>query len=180
MTTMETYRYSALDERGDKVTGTEKATSSARHTSPCSNAACSRSTQGAQEHSEVRDHEEDGLAQRGHALLTSAQRLHRGRIPIMQSLDVIAEETTDKLLKSVLLDMIVQLQAGETFATAAASHPEAFPRYYVAVLESAELTGTLDKVLHELAEYLAAGHRCTVAGHFRRLIYPGVVAAWRW
>ena len=48
----------------------------------------------------------------------------------------------------------MQLREGETFAAAAAAHPEAFPRYYVAVLESAELTGTLDKVLNELAEYM--------------------------
>ena len=75
-------------------------------------------------------------------------------IPIMEALEVISEETTDKLLKRVLLDMIDQVQAGETFAAAAATHPEAFPRYYVAVLESAELTGTLDTVLQELAEYL--------------------------
>ena len=48
-------------------------------------------------------------------------------IPIMEALEVISEETTDKLLKKVLLDMVVQIQAGETFAAAAASHPEAFP-----------------------------------------------------
>ncbi len=52
----------------------------------------------------------------------------------MEALEVIAEETTDKLLKKVLLDMVMELQAGDTFASAAASHPEAFPRYYVAVL----------------------------------------------
>ena len=52
-------------------------------------------------------------------------------IPIMEALELIAEETTDKLLKKVLLDMVIELQAGDTFASAAASHPEAFPRYYV-------------------------------------------------
>ena len=95
-------------------------------------------------------------------------------VPIMEALDIISEETTDKLLKKVLLDMIVQLQAGDTFATAAASHPEAFPRYYVAVLESAELTGTLDKVLDELAEYLQRDidARSQVIS---ALIYPAVV-----
>ena len=96
-------------------------------------------------------------------------------IPIMEALEVISEETTDKLLKKVLLDMIDQLQAGDTFASAAASHPEAFPRYYVAVLESAELTGTLDKVLQELAEYLERDidARSQVIS---ALIYPAVVA----
>jgi len=71
----------------------------------------------------------------------------------MEALELIAEETTDKLLKKVLLDMVLELQSGDTFASAATAHPEAFPRYYVAVLESAELTGTLDIVLLELAQY---------------------------
>ena len=33
MSTLESYRYSALDESGKKVSGTEKATSAARRTS---------------------------------------------------------------------------------------------------------------------------------------------------
>ena len=93
----------------------------------------------------------------------------------MEALEVISEETSDKLLKRVLLDMTVQLREGETFAASAAAHPEAFPRYYIAVLESAELTGTLDKVLNELAEYMEreveARSQLTSA-----LIYPAVVA----
>ena len=87
---------------------------------------------------------------------------------------MIAEETQDKILKRVLLDMVVELREGDTFARAA-SHPEAFPRYYVAVLESAELTGTLDKVLLEFADYMETGDR----GPFpitSALIYPAVVA----
>ena len=96
-------------------------------------------------------------------------------IPIMEALEVIAEETTDKLLKRVLLDMVGELQAGDTFASAAASHPEAFPRYYVAVLESAELTGTLDTVLLELAQYLETDIEARSAVT-SALIYPAVVA----
>ena len=93
----------------------------------------------------------------------------------MEALEVIAEETTDKLLKKVLLDMVMELQAGDTFASAAASHPEAFPRYYVAVLESAELTGTLDTVLLELAQYLETDIEARSA-ITSALIYPAVVA----
>ena len=96
-------------------------------------------------------------------------------IPIMEALELISEETTDKLLKKVLLDMVAELQAGDTFASAAASHPEAFPRYYVAVLESAELTGTLDTVLLELATYLETDIEARSAVT-SALIYPAVVA----
>ena len=95
-------------------------------------------------------------------------------IPIMEALEVISEETTHKLFKSALLDMIERLQAGDTFASAAGAHPEAFPDYYLGILGSAELTGTLDVVLDQLADYIErdidARGKITSA-----LIYPAVV-----
>ena len=95
-------------------------------------------------------------------------------IPIMEALEVIAEETTDKLFKQALLDMIERLQAGDTFASAAAAHPEAFPDYYIGILASAELTGTLDVVLDQLADYIERDidARGKITG---ALIYPAVV-----
>jgi type IV pilus assembly protein PilC len=95
-------------------------------------------------------------------------------IPIMEALEVISEEATDKLLKAALLDIIERLQAGDTFASAAAAHPEAFPDFYLGILGSAELTGTLDVVLEQLADYIErdieARSKVTSA-----LIYPAVV-----
>jgi type IV pilus assembly protein PilC len=95
-------------------------------------------------------------------------------IPIMEGLEVIAEETSDKLLKSAILDMIERLQAGDTFASAAAAHPETFPDYYLGILGSAELTGTLDVVLEQLADYIERDidARGKVTG---ALIYPAIV-----
>jgi type IV pilus assembly protein PilC len=72
--------------------------------------------------------------------------------------------------------MIVRLEGGATFAGAAAAHPEAFPRFYLSILRSAEVTGNLDTVLEQLAEYmerdLDARHKVTSA-----LVYPAVVMA---
>ncbi len=99
----------------------------------------------------------------------------RAGVPIMESLEVILEETTGKMMRVVVTDMIDALRNGDTFAAAAASHPEAFPNYYVGILESAELTGNLDAVLNQLADYmdrdLKARSKITSA-----LIYPAVVA----
>lgn len=96
-------------------------------------------------------------------------------IPIMEALEVIVEETQNKLLRNVIKELIDSLRAGDTFATAAAAHPEAFPNFYVGILESAELTGNLDQVLNQLAEYIErdqkARSKITAA-----LIYPSVVA----
>jgi type IV pilus assembly protein PilC len=95
-------------------------------------------------------------------------------IPIMEALEVILEETTEKLLKRIIGEMIEDLRAGDTFASAAASHPEAFANYYVGMLESAELTGNLDVVLNQLADYIDRDveARSTLTS---AMIYPGVV-----
>ena len=96
-------------------------------------------------------------------------------IPIMEALEVIVEETQNKLLRGILREIIDSLRAGDTFATAAAAHPQAFPNFYVGILESAELTGNLDQVLNQLADYIErdtkARSKITAA-----LIYPAVVA----
>jgi type IV pilus assembly protein PilC len=96
-------------------------------------------------------------------------------IPIMEALEVIALETTEKLMKKVIVEMIDDLRAGDTFTAAAAAHPEAFPNFYVGILESAELTGNLDTVLNQLADYIERDveARSTLTS---AMIYPAVVA----
>jgi type IV pilus assembly protein PilC len=99
----------------------------------------------------------------------------RSGIPIMEALEVIIEETPNKLLNVILKQMIDDLRAGDTFAAAAKVHPEAFPAFYVGILESAELTGNLDGVLNQLADYIdrdsKARGRISAA-----LVYPAVVS----
>ena len=176
MTTLESYRYDALDENGNKVSGTEKAASvSAAHLM-----LIHRGLQPI----DVKAHKSILKFEITKKTVSRKEIMHFSRqmsvfveagIPIMEALELISEETTDKLLKKVLLDMVLELQSGDTFASAAAAHPEAFPRYYVAVLESAELTGTLDTVLLELAKYLETDIEARSA-ITSALIYPAVVA----
>ncbi len=99
----------------------------------------------------------------------------RSGIPIMEALEVIVEETPNKLLNGIIKQMVDDLRAGDTFAMAATGHPEAFPTFYVGILESAELTGNLDGVLNQLADYIErdmkARGRISAA-----LVYPAVVS----
>ena len=92
-------------------------------------------------------------------------------IPILEAIDAIREEMGNKKLREVLLDIQERLRNGETFADAAATHPEAFPDFYLGILRSAEVTGNLDEVLVRLSDYidrdLAARRRITGA-----LTYP--------
>lgn len=95
-------------------------------------------------------------------------------IPIVDALDVVRQDTDNKVFRQVLAEIGELLTQGETFADACAAHPEAFPTFYVSMLRSAELTGNLDVVLEQLAEYidrdLEARRKITSA-----LVYPAIV-----
>jgi type IV pilus assembly protein PilC len=96
-------------------------------------------------------------------------------IPIIDALDVIREEMPNKHFLNILDTVILELQAGSTFADAISQHQQAFPPFYVGILRSAELTGHLDDVLLQLSEYIerdVEARRKVVSA----LTYPAVIA----
>jgi type IV pilus assembly protein PilC len=95
-------------------------------------------------------------------------------IPITEALDVIGDETSDLALRRTISSMGEQLRNGGTLSDAARKHPECFPKYYVGILESAELTGKLDETLDDLAGYLER-ELDTRSKVVSALSYPGVV-----
>ena len=170
------FRYKALDETGKMVSGVELAGSSgAAHV-----ALLTRGFQPLEvkEQRNILKFEITKKKVPRKDVMNFSRQLAvfmKAGIPIMEALEVIVEETQGKLLKVILSEMVDSLRAGDTFAAAAAAHPEAFPNYYVGILESAELTGNLDIVLNQLADYIdrdvKARGKITAA-----LIYPIVVA----
>lgn len=100
----------------------------------------------------------------------------RAGIPIIDALETIASEVTNKFFKEVLDDAAGNLRAGTTFAGAIEPHEDAFPSYYLGILRSAELTGRLDQALNNLADYIerdVEARRKVV----NALTYPAIVAA---
>jgi type IV pilus assembly protein PilC len=99
----------------------------------------------------------------------------RSGIPVIDALSVIQEELPKKsLFRDVLQDMIEGLRAGSTLTATVRAHPEAFPNFYVGVIDAAELTGNLDAALDEVSQYidrdLEARRKIQSA-----LFYPAVV-----
>jgi type IV pilus assembly protein PilC len=98
----------------------------------------------------------------------------RAGIPVLEALEVMTEEMGDKVFQRTLAEMSDALRAGETFADAAEAHPATFPPFFLGILRSAELTGNLDTVLDQLAEYIERdleARRKIVSA----LVYPGIV-----
>src|ERR1039458_6380986 len=170
------FRYSALDNAGKQVSGVETASSSG--------AAHLALVQRGFQPLEVTEKKSILKIEVTKKKVPRKEIMHFSRqmgvfmkagIPIMEALEVIETETTEKLMKKVIVEMIEDLRAGDTFAAAARTHPEAFPNFYVGILESAELTGNLDSVLNQLADYIERDveARSTLTS---ALIYPAVVA----
>src|ERR1700733_13429411 len=135
------FRYSALDGSGQSVKGVEMGSSSG-------DAHLALVQRGFQP-LEVKEKKKLGSIEITKKKVPRKEVMHFSRqmgvfmkagIPIMEALEVIEEETTEKVMKKVIQAMIADLRAGDTFAAAAKSHPEAFPSFYVGILESAELT----------------------------------------
>jgi type IV pilus assembly protein PilC len=172
---MNKFKYSALDDSGQKVSGMEvAATKSAAHL-----ALLDRGLQSVllSERKSILQVEITRKRVKRKDLMHFSRQLGvfvKAGIPIVEALEVIGSETTDKVLNATIADMIERLEAGDTFASAASAHPEAFPDYYLGILGSAELTGTLDVVLDQLAEYIERDidARSKITG---ALIYPAVV-----
>ncbi|MET0908980.1 MAG: type II secretion system F family protein [Ilumatobacteraceae bacterium] len=75
-------------------------------------------------------------------------------IPVLESLDIVAEETASTPMKAVISDISTSIRRGTSFVEAVDAHPEVFPAYYRAMLGAAEYTGDLDQVLAQLSAYL--------------------------
>jgi type IV pilus assembly protein PilC len=75
-------------------------------------------------------------------------------IPVIDALSIIAEDNSDRKLREILAEVAGDLGAGSSLADALSSHAVAFPRYFISMVQAAELTGRLDEVLDQLAGYI--------------------------
>lgn len=78
----------------------------------------------------------------------------RAGVPILDGIEVIAEESGNATLRAALYEVTDDLRGGDPLAVAFGKHPKVFPRFYVDMLRSAELTGQLDTVLDQLSSYM--------------------------
>jgi type IV pilus assembly protein PilC len=100
----------------------------------------------------------------------------RAGISLLEALDTLADGTSNRRLEATLRDIHDALREGETFSEAVAAHPKVFPPVFCGMVETAELTGSLDEVLEQLAAYMERDE--DVKREVRSaMIYPGVVTA---
>lgn len=72
-------------------------------------------------------------------------------LPLMQSLRSVQRQTTNKVLKVAIDDVISSVEGGQSLATALKKHPRIFSEVFVSMIAAGEASGTLDNALDRLA-----------------------------
>jgi len=75
-------------------------------------------------------------------------------LAMVQSLQTLAEQTTNKVMRDVIKDVCARVESGDSFAEALAKHPKAFNRLYTCMVGAGERGGLLAEILARLATYL--------------------------
>jgi len=75
-------------------------------------------------------------------------------VNILNSLNIIASQTPNKYLKSVLSDIIDKVKDGKSLSESIGSHPELFSDLYISLIRSGEVGGELEITFKRLADYL--------------------------
>jgi type IV pilus assembly protein PilC len=95
-------------------------------------------------------------------------------LPVLRSLKILEGQMRPGVLKNALIDIVDDVESGNTLSEAFSKHPKCFDRLYVNMLRAGEAGGALEVILRRLAEFkekaLSLARRVKGA-----MIYPCVV-----
>ena len=95
-------------------------------------------------------------------------------LPLVQALDILAEQSENKALKDVTRAVVYDVESGHTLADALRKHPKAFTELYVNMVAAGEAGGILDTILLRLATFMEKNDALVrkVKG---AMVYPAVI-----
>ena len=95
-------------------------------------------------------------------------------LPLVQALDILAQQTENKILADVTRQVVYDVESGHTLADALRKHPKAFSDLYVNMVAAGEAGGILDTILVRLAQFLEKNDAIVrkVKG---AMVYPAVI-----
>lgn len=84
--------------------------------------------------------------------------LYRAGIGLVDAMQIIVWQTSDKTFRKVLRQMVHDMQTGLQLSEAASKHPTVFPELYVNMVRAGEASGKLDEILVRLAAQYEKDH----------------------
>ncbi len=95
-------------------------------------------------------------------------------LPIIRGLKILASQLKKGLFKKTLLNVIEDIEGGNTLSGALAKHPRVFDKLYVNIVRAGEVSGSLDIILQRLADFREKIERL-VRKIVGAMVYPTVV-----
>ncbi|WP_291318468.1 type II secretion system F family protein [Desulfonatronospira sp.] len=95
-------------------------------------------------------------------------------VPILQALQVLCDQTENKILRRKLYEVKNDIEGGSSLYDSLKKHPDVFDDLYTNMVNAGEAGGVLDLVLDRLARYIEKAARLK-ARVKSALIYPGVI-----
>src|SRR4249919_2697381 len=96
-------------------------------------------------------------------------------LAMVQSLQGLADQTTNKVMRDVIRDVCTRVESGDSFSEALQKHPKVFSRLYVCMVAAGEKGGLLAEIMSRLAVYLENSARLRKKVK-SAMMYPTVVS----
>lgn len=75
-------------------------------------------------------------------------------LSLVRALDILAEQTEDKILKAAISDVKKEVEGGKALSAALYKHRHIFSDLYISMVKAGEIGGMLDEVLDRLAGFM--------------------------
>ncbi|MBI2036449.1 type II secretion system F family protein [Candidatus Microgenomates bacterium] len=98
----------------------------------------------------------------------------RSGTPILEAVDILSQETQNKTLASILVEIKNDLQKGKSLGESFKKFPRAFDKIFLTIITAGEESGTLDRSLEYLGKQILADYALVqkVRG---ALLYPLII-----
>src|ERR1700722_9773994 len=95
-------------------------------------------------------------------------------LPVLRSLKILESQMKPGVLKNALIDVVDDVESGNTLSEAFGKHPKCFDRLFVNMVKAGEAGGALEIILRRLAEFMEKAQSLArrVKG---AMVYPCVV-----
>ena len=95
-------------------------------------------------------------------------------VPLVDALDSVYSDKTNPLLKRTIEKVIDDVSSGMSLSKAMSKHPKVFNSMFVNIIKAGESAGVLDKVLFQLADFIAHDLKLRM-GITQAIRYPSIV-----
>lgn len=169
------FKYKAINEKGEKKEGTVEAASR--------DLAISALQRRGLVVVAIKGEEDSGLGrdifthvpQKDIVILSrQISTLFEAQVSALKAFSMLASNTENKKLRSILTQVVDDLQAGTSISSALGKHPDVFTDFYTNMVKAGEESGTLTKTFSYLADYLDRQYELTSKTR-NALIYPAFV-----